>query len=725
MQAGDDAHVRCTQQFVDGVAVVVLREQVHRLVARAAEALVDAQRQALDALLEVLVFLQRAARGRGHLHEDKAADPLGVLLQQPLDRIESLEDALGVVEAVDADGQRRVRLQAQALAHDAARLGHRRPARDRRVAGPLDRDRIGLHQRLVLAERDRRMLVLDARLEEAVDRLDEVLAVETGVEAQDRRAQHALQDLAPPRADAERFRVGPGDVPEGQDGRVGQLLAHHRGQQREVVVLHQHDGILAARLGHDGVGEALVDGLVGLPVRLAEHRAHVRHVAQRPQALVGKAEVVALLFLGRQPQAAQLVVVLARRHGDAVVGVDDLAVGVAAAVRDPGARAGAHHRLDGGHEAAGRALDDDAAVLRVLVDVGLAVGHDDHLVAAQLRHQQRLQALGAPVGLGALHAAVFVLEVAQALAQVGRERLQLHRGRGRRAAHRADDALAAQQRAHPQHPATPAQLRHHHRDQRHHQAQRRDQADQVAARVLAALLDEAQVVQQHEPADGHRRGLRRGLRRRARCGHGHTIVCSGRPGGRRRAGDVARRVGDGHRMRLVDDVVHRHVHRAAVDHQSGIAPGADLQRVEAVQIRRERRCAHQHLPIRAAKSDREQPFVLQGAVEQLLELLGPVGAHRLHHGVGQGIGHDGTAAVEVAREPAQRDAIDHRQYKIGRGDHHRDQRQQETELQPDRLHDRPAEEGGPGTCRRNQSSSVSIFVQWTIQYLPRKAPGKT
>ena len=80
-------------------------------------------RHALDALLEAAVFLERAARRRGHLHEDEAADPLGMLLEQALDRVEPLEDALGVVEAVDADGQRGVRRQAQPLAHARAALG--------------------------------------------------------------------------------------------------------------------------------------------------------------------------------------------------------------------------------------------------------------------------------------------------------------------------------------------------------------------------------------------------------------------------------------------------------------------------------------------------------------------------------------------------------------------------------------------------------------------------
>jgi hypothetical protein len=54
------------------------------------------------------------------------------------------------------------------------------------------------------------MFVLDARLEVAVDRLDEVLAVVARVKAQDGAAQHALQDLAPPGADAEALGLGQG-----------------------------------------------------------------------------------------------------------------------------------------------------------------------------------------------------------------------------------------------------------------------------------------------------------------------------------------------------------------------------------------------------------------------------------------------------------------------------------------------------------------------------------
>ena len=64
-----------------------------------------------------------------------------------------------------------------------------------------------------------------------------------------------------------RLRVGPGNVPERDDGGARQALAHHLRQQREVIVLHQHDRVVGARLVRDHVGEAPVHRLVVLPVR--------------------------------------------------------------------------------------------------------------------------------------------------------------------------------------------------------------------------------------------------------------------------------------------------------------------------------------------------------------------------------------------------------------------------------------------------------------------------
>src|SRR4029077_17640780 len=76
---------------------------------------------------------------------------------------------------------------------------------------PLDRDRIAFHLGQMTAMRDRRRLTLDACLEVTVDGLDEILAVETSVEAEDRAAEHAVEKLLTPGADAERFGVRPGN----------------------------------------------------------------------------------------------------------------------------------------------------------------------------------------------------------------------------------------------------------------------------------------------------------------------------------------------------------------------------------------------------------------------------------------------------------------------------------------------------------------------------------
>ena len=72
---------------------------------------------------------------------------------------------------------------------------------------------------------------------------------------------------------------------------------------------------------------------------------------------------------------------------------------------DPGARTSAHDRLQRGDEAAGRALDFDA-VAAALVDVGLAVGDDDDVLAPQLAVQDGAQAFRCPGDLAFVARAV-------------------------------------------------------------------------------------------------------------------------------------------------------------------------------------------------------------------------------------------------------------------------------------------------------------------------------
>ena len=126
------------------------------------------------------------------------------------------------------------------------------------------------------------MLALDAAFQEAVDAFGEVVAVELDVKADDRAAEQAVENLLAPRADAEDFRVRPRNVPEGDDRRFRQLLPDHARQQREVIVLDQHDRPFVARFRDDDIGEFLVHRLVHFPVRGAEDGPREDDVAERP-----------------------------------------------------------------------------------------------------------------------------------------------------------------------------------------------------------------------------------------------------------------------------------------------------------------------------------------------------------------------------------------------------------------------------------------------------------
>ena len=151
------------------------------------------------------------------------------------------------------------------------------------------------------------VLPVDARLDEGVDGVEAVVAVLLGVEAQDARPEHPGDELVAPRADGHALAVGPGDVPERDDGRAEQPGADHRGRQGEVVVLQQRDGVVGVDLVAHRVGEALVDLAVLLPIGLAKLRPDVRDVAERPEALVGEAVVVPGLLLFGEPHPAQQV----------------------------------------------------------------------------------------------------------------------------------------------------------------------------------------------------------------------------------------------------------------------------------------------------------------------------------------------------------------------------------------------------------------------------------
>ena len=138
------------------------------------------------------------------------------------------------------------------------------------------------------------------------------------MEPQNAAPEDTVDDRLAPRADSEGLCVGPGDVPEGDDGRFRQPLPDHAGQQREVIVLDEHDGVGGLRFAHHRVGEPAVDGDVGVPVRSAEDRARVRDVAQGPQAAVREPVVITGFLLLGEPDAPDPVGGPLGRHHDVV-----------------------------------------------------------------------------------------------------------------------------------------------------------------------------------------------------------------------------------------------------------------------------------------------------------------------------------------------------------------------------------------------------------------------
>ena len=169
-----------------------------------------------------------------------------------------------------------------------------------------------------------------------------------------------------------------------------------------MIVLHQDDGIFAVGFGADGFGKALVHRTIGGVVLAAELRPRMREVAQRPQPFVGEAIVIAaLLFLG-QPDAPQQVAVVDRGtwwHAQVTRRVRRLAIGRAAAMRDPHARTGAHHRLNRRHQTAGRMQHLDVALAVAVVDVRLAIGEQQHALALHILLQDLAQARWTPASL--------------------------------------------------------------------------------------------------------------------------------------------------------------------------------------------------------------------------------------------------------------------------------------------------------------------------------------
>ena len=270
------------------------------------------------------------------------------------------------------------------------------------------------------------------------------------------------------------------------------------------------------------------------------------------------------------------------------------------------------------------------------MDVGLPVRDHDDLIALQLGSQERAQSFRIPAGLRSLRPSILVLQVVHASPDLGGQGCHFRRGR-----HRPQQAFAAQQAANAGHPASPAELRDDHRDQRDDQAECADEEEQVPPRVLAAPIDETHVVQEYQLGDWT----------------GFAV-----------------------------DRVYADVDRTPRQSKARLAEHGHGLRLLAVQGARKAGAAANHRSIERTEADGEEALVLHHTIEEDLQ-AGAFGvADRISDRIGQCVGHQAAPRVQVAGEPAQREAIHHGQGEIRGRDERHEQWRKKAELEVERLH---------------------------------------
>ena len=318
--------------------------------------------------MDLAVLAHRAARRCCDLDQADPTAQFRILLQQVLEGEQAAGDAFRVVEAVDRNDQGGAigRLaQALGLRHDPG------AASECVVRGGIDAHREGTDANGASGETDAPLVNLAA--EHVSRRRLEVKPVGDRVKPNQRRPEHALQQLSPPLQKPEDLGRGKWHVQEEADRGVGKPLPHQPRDERKLIVVDP-DQIARLVLVNDCVREPPVHSLVRVPAFCRERQLVQLVVEQRPQDAVRKAVVVAL-NLGRGqlyrncPQRGQ-----AFAQDLALIWCE--APGLARPA-DPDASASVVVAAEAGREPSGAALDDHLAVLDMNRD-GQSVRDQDH-----------------------------------------------------------------------------------------------------------------------------------------------------------------------------------------------------------------------------------------------------------------------------------------------------------------------------------------------------------
>ncbi|MNI40214.1 hypothetical protein D3C73_944270 [compost metagenome] len=253
-------------------------------------ATVDVAGDLLQLAAQLPVLGDIAARDRRDLQVGERAALVGMALQVAFEAEETLGQALGVVQAVHADGELAVAQAAAQVLHCRLAGGGAGLAGDQ-LGVDADRERCGAE--VASTGRFEVAVVEHPTAAEQAQVGLEAIGIALGLEADEvvgiqRREQpqmvgHRLQQIG-------RWHR---DVQEEADAAADAALAQHRAERNQVVIVDPDD-VVFAQQRRQLVGEQCVDPVVGLAGAAVVVDQVQAEVQQWPQGAIGEAVVVAI-----------------------------------------------------------------------------------------------------------------------------------------------------------------------------------------------------------------------------------------------------------------------------------------------------------------------------------------------------------------------------------------------------------------------------------------------
>jgi len=228
---------------------------------------IDPAYKLLQSLAKQLIVLDPDARRDCHDDQGDLAFVLRPGGQEPVEGLQTLHDALGVVQPVDRQDDLAIADGIADLVDLASDLSI---VRGIRVFLEIDAQGEGVHLHDSLMHGDLAHRVLQAA--DPGRTAEEMADIVVGVETDQVGAEESLEDLLPPGEQAIQFRRRPGDVQEVADVVIGMSLPQHLGQEHQLEDVDP-DRIARHNDFHQHIDEQRVHMPVRRPMILHERRA--------------------------------------------------------------------------------------------------------------------------------------------------------------------------------------------------------------------------------------------------------------------------------------------------------------------------------------------------------------------------------------------------------------------------------------------------------------------